>query len=545
MADKIIFNDYDVTVEIYDSVIAKWMQTDYSETDASSGAYLKNRDLIQPKLTAGENVQISEDNVISADISPDKMEQFISTDPNNELKIGTDKLLYVGFSGVLRNGGEVATREDLPDASEPFVAHMIVDEDLIVFAYPDEGLGLVWLPLSFYVDMNLYVSKGELSEDLEAYVTKTMLDSTATPESVPVRDSNGSFEAVAGSTGLSVINQNQLSTHNLDDTSHPFILTSLQEIRDEMANKEHFRGYYATTAEVLAIPNPESGDYAYNAETGTKWVYGTAWEDSHAEVPDQMVQPYDSNPLMNGVANPGSANLYARGDHVHQSDTTRVPVARRINGMDLSADRNLTYDNVGASPKVHTNTVVSTYGGGTSSLYGHIKLSDSVTQDSGADTSIGASAKAVKTVNDAVVKEVTDRGTAVTQAVANAKSYTDQEVKKVSDNLSFATVARDLAAGFATFDPALLGNVSAQAVGNSQLLIVFTPVVDIEPADTPYTVFSGAEASILPTLKLRFGQVWDYAKVEQVGFCVFDQDGDLTINAVSTLFAGTSYTLLV
>lgn len=537
MADNIVFNDFDVTVEIYDSVIAKWVLTDYAETDPSSTAYLRNRDLIQPKLTAGTNVTIDKDNVISAEVRLDQMEHFISHDLQNELKLGTDQLLYVGFSGLLRDGGDVETREELPDSSDPFIAHMIKDENLIVFAYHDESLGLVWLPLSFYVDMNLYVSKEELSEDLEAYVTKTMLDSTATPESVPVRDANGSFEAGAGSTGLSVINQNQLSAHNSDDTSHPSILTSLQEIRDEMASKEHFRGYYTTTAEVLAIPNPESGDYAYNAETGTKWVYNTSWEDSHVAVPDQTVQPFESNPLMNGSANPGSANQYSRGDHVHASDTSRVPVTRMINGMDLSVDRNLTYDNVGAPPKVHSHTS-ATYGGGTSSVYGHIKLSDSVTQDSGADTSIGASAKAVKMVNDAVAKEVTDRGTAVTQALIDAKAYTDQ---KITDGL----VARDLETGFATFDPALLGDVSAQAVGNSQLLITFTPVVDIEPSDTPYTVFSGAEASILPTLKLRFGQVWDYAKVEQVGFCVFDQDGDLTINAVSTLFAGTSYTLLV
>lgn len=34
--------------------------------------------------------------------------------------------------------------------------------------------------------------------------------------------------------------------------------------------------------------------------------------------------PYTSNPLMDGVASPGSSALYARGDHVHPTDTTRA-----------------------------------------------------------------------------------------------------------------------------------------------------------------------------------------------------------------------------
>lgn len=33
--------------------------------------------------------------------------------------------------------------------------------------------------------------------------------------------------------------------------------------------------------------------------------------------------PYDSNPAMDGTASPGSSNDYARGDHVHPTDTTR------------------------------------------------------------------------------------------------------------------------------------------------------------------------------------------------------------------------------
>lgn len=36
--------------------------------------------------------------------------------------------------------------------------------------------------------------------------------------------------------------------------------------------------------------------------------------------------PYTSSPLVNGIASAGSSALYARGDHVHPSDTNRVPI---------------------------------------------------------------------------------------------------------------------------------------------------------------------------------------------------------------------------
>ena len=36
------------------------------------------------------------------------------------------------------------------------------------------------------------------------------------------------------------------------------------------------------------------------------------------------VSPYDSNPSMDGTADPGSSGLFARGDHVHPTDTSRA-----------------------------------------------------------------------------------------------------------------------------------------------------------------------------------------------------------------------------
>lgn len=43
-----------VVVDIYDSVIGGWIVADYAETDSAKATYLRNRDLIQPKLTPTE-----------------------------------------------------------------------------------------------------------------------------------------------------------------------------------------------------------------------------------------------------------------------------------------------------------------------------------------------------------------------------------------------------------------------------------------------------------------------------------------------------------
>lgn len=99
----------------------------------------------------------------------------------------------------------------------------------------------------------------------------------------------------------------------------------IEGIRQDIANKEHFRGYFAANAEIEALASPDAGDYAYSAESGTKWAYnGTAWENTGVSVPDQTVPASDATPLVNGTATPGVANEYARGDHRHPTDPTRA-----------------------------------------------------------------------------------------------------------------------------------------------------------------------------------------------------------------------------
>lgn len=105
------------------------------------------------------------------------------------------------------------------------------------------------------------------------------------------------------------------------------IKSDLEGIQQRMETEAHFRGYFPTNAKVQATPATPN-DFAYSAESGTKWIFDEAegWKDTGTPVPDQLTPASDATPLMNGEATPGQTNEYARGDHRHPTDTTRLGV---------------------------------------------------------------------------------------------------------------------------------------------------------------------------------------------------------------------------
>ena len=61
---------------------------------------------------------------------------------------------------------------------------------------------------------------------------------------------------------------------------------------------------------------------------------------------DNVLPPSYTTPAMDGIASAGSADTYSRGDHVHPSDTSRVPTTRKVNGEALSSDVTLDGANI-------------------------------------------------------------------------------------------------------------------------------------------------------------------------------------------------------
>lgn len=61
---------------------------------------------------------------------------------------------------------------------------------------------------------------------------------------------------------------------------------------------------------------------------------------------DNTVAKTTTTPKMDGTAAIGSETKYAAGDHVHPTDTSRVPTTRKVNGKALSADITLSGDDI-------------------------------------------------------------------------------------------------------------------------------------------------------------------------------------------------------
>ena len=74
-----------------------------------------------------------------------------------------------------------------------------------------------------------------------------------------------------------------------------------------------------------------------------------SWED----IPEGAA-PSSTTPSMDGTASVGTEDSFARGDHVHPSDTSRVPTTRTVNGKALSADVNLYFADVKTSSSDNT-----------------------------------------------------------------------------------------------------------------------------------------------------------------------------------------------
>lgn len=103
------------------------------------------------------------------------------------------------------------------------------------------------------------------------------------------------------------------------------IETDIEGLQNDIKLEAHFRGYLYSNEKIQSL-QATPNDFAYSAESGTKWVYDIefGWQDTGIAVPDQLTPASDAIPLMNGVAAAGESEEYARGDHRHPTDTTRA-----------------------------------------------------------------------------------------------------------------------------------------------------------------------------------------------------------------------------
>lgn len=200
---------------------------------------------------------------------------------------------------------------------------------------------------SFKTQTNVAIStlNTNLTSEIEARIAgdenlQTQIDTLDNTVSDNYTEFNA-FRTTVNSSFLTVNNniiqiEDRLDGHDNDIEG---INSDISGILTSIAEAEHFRGSVATTAELDNIPNPTPNDFAHNYQTVTVWIYnGTTWEDTGQEIPNEAPTATNAVPLMDGVAEVGDSNEYARGDHRHPSDASKADAVDLNNYLPLAGN---------------------------------------------------------------------------------------------------------------------------------------------------------------------------------------------------------------
>lgn len=176
-------------------------------------------------------------------------------------------------------------------------------------------------------NLTLYQSYNEqrVSQIQESVSTNTSNISLLVPRVSSIESDLSTLQTQAIEIGNNV---NDLETGLSDANSRIDInAADIASLQSEVTNSEHFRGAYLTTVEITTIP-ATNGDFAWNYETGTVWIYDgdvPSWTDSGTPlISGSSIVPSDTLPLIDGTASAGLSETYSRSDHRHPTDTTRA-----------------------------------------------------------------------------------------------------------------------------------------------------------------------------------------------------------------------------
>lgn len=121
---------------------------------------------------------------------------------------------------------------------------------------------------------------------------------------------------------------------------------------DKKVDKETGKGLSTndyTTEEKTKLQGIETGAQV-NVKPDWNATAGSASEILNKPTIPEGAEASSTPPLMDGTQAVGVETKFARGDHVHPSDTSRVPITRKINTKPLTGDVTLTATDVGALP---------------------------------------------------------------------------------------------------------------------------------------------------------------------------------------------------
>lgn len=99
--------------------------------------------------------------------------------------------------------------------------------------------------------------------------------------------------------------------------------------------------YDSTNRKIQKTKNGSTSDVVTIAKVATSGSYNDL---ANKPTIPSGVEKSTTTPKMDGTASVGSETKFAAGDHVHPSDTSRVPTTRKVNGYTLNTDFDLIKD---------------------------------------------------------------------------------------------------------------------------------------------------------------------------------------------------------
>ena len=166
------------------------------------------------------------------------------------------------------------------------------------------------------------VADGVASLDSNGKVPGTQLDlsgkqSTITASGILKGDGQGGVSAATAGTDYGTYSKPSGGIPSTDMTSA--VQTSLGKA--DTAYQKPSSGIPSSDMASGVQTSLGKADTAYQKPSG-----GIPASDLASGVIPTVPSAYTSNPAMDGTASPGSSGAWAKGDHVHPSDTSRVPV---------------------------------------------------------------------------------------------------------------------------------------------------------------------------------------------------------------------------
>lgn len=164
------------------------------------------------------------------------------------------------------------------------------------------------------------------------------------------------------------------------------------------------KGTAVAEASTPAYPPHETGSVLDGAEVSDMPIWGVKVNGITIEGTEKLFTEVPSLTDLLGLVNAASASIKAlqdRASAIEAKNTQQDGSISDINGKNASQDSAIN----GKAPTSHASTGTG-YGVGNGSVFGHVKLSDSTTWNSGAGSGVAATPAAVKAVRDSVDQSI-------------------------------------------------------------------------------------------------------------------------------------------